>query len=132
MYTLDNPYIHLSLAENLLRGHYGVNVDEVASPSSSILYPFLLAGTLAFGLGGIAPLFLNTLGAIGVSWLIAGFFLGRIGEIRHRSRVCGGIYRPPNPAPRNQRLRAGDHGHGKNAPRLREPCNCIGSVPLVQ
>ena len=56
MYTLDDPYIHLSLAENLLRGHYGVNLDEVASPSSSILYPFLLAC------------------ALGAAWLISGFF----------------------------------------------------------
>ena len=47
MYTLDNPYIHLSLAENLLLAHYGVNLDEVPSPSSFILYPFLFASPLA-------------------------------------------------------------------------------------
>lgn len=49
-YTLDDAYIHLSLAEGLAQGHYGVNPGEVASPSSSILWPFLLiplAGTEA-------------------------------------------------------------------------------------
>ena len=41
-YTLDDPYIHLAMAENLRHGHYGVNADEVSSPSSSIAWPFLL------------------------------------------------------------------------------------------
>ncbi|TYL92039.1 hypothetical protein FXB40_26710 [Bradyrhizobium rifense] len=47
-YTLDDPYIHLALAERLAAGHYGINLGEPASPSSSILWPFLLivgAGT---------------------------------------------------------------------------------------
>jgi hypothetical protein len=74
VYTLDDPYIHLSLAENLLRGHYGVNLDEVASPSSSILYPFLLAGTLGLGLGDLGPFVLNVIGALGAAWLMSGFF----------------------------------------------------------
>lgn len=73
IYTLDDPYIHLSLAENLLRGHYGVNLNEVASPSSSIIYPFLLAATLALGFGDTAPLVLNIVGALGGAWLLAGF-----------------------------------------------------------
>ena len=74
MYTIDDPYIHLSLAENLLRGHYGVNLDEVASPSSSILYPFLLACALGLALGDLAPFVLNVIGALGAAWLISGFF----------------------------------------------------------
>mgnify|MGYP001017862235 CR=1 FL=1 len=45
-YTLDDPYIHLALAENILRGHYGINLDEPSSPSSSIVYPFLVAATM--------------------------------------------------------------------------------------
>jgi hypothetical protein len=80
MYTLDDPYIHLSLAENLLRGHYGVNLDEVASPSSSILYPFLLAGALGLGLGDLAPLVLNVIGALGAAWLMSGFFWDALGK----------------------------------------------------
>jgi hypothetical protein len=47
-YALDDPYIHLALAEHLAHGHYGINVGELSTPSSSILWPFLLiplAGT---------------------------------------------------------------------------------------
>lgn len=36
-YTLDDPYIHLSLAEEILHGNYGINPGEAASPSSSML-----------------------------------------------------------------------------------------------
>ncbi|TDH61935.1 hypothetical protein E2C06_14415 [Dankookia rubra] len=41
-YTLDDPYIHLALAERIAQGHYGINLSEVTAPSSSILWPFLL------------------------------------------------------------------------------------------
>jgi hypothetical protein len=43
IYALDDPYIHLDLADQLARtGVYGVNEGQVAAPSSSILWPFLL------------------------------------------------------------------------------------------
>lgn len=42
IYTLDDPYIHLALAKNISLGHYGINLSEYSSPSSSILWPFLL------------------------------------------------------------------------------------------
>lgn len=71
-YTLDDPYIHLALAENLAQGHYGVNTNEYASPSSSILYPFLVAAALIAGLGQWAPLVLNVLGALGTAWILGG------------------------------------------------------------
>ena len=71
-YLLDDPYIHLSLAENILSGHYGINPGENASPSSSILYPFLLVPLLAFGLGDFAALALNLIGVFGSVWIIAG------------------------------------------------------------
>lgn len=49
VYTLDDPYIHLDLAEQLWRtGVYGVNEGIHSAPSSSILWPELLmlgAGT---------------------------------------------------------------------------------------
>jgi hypothetical protein len=41
-YTLDDPYIHLALAERIALGHYGINLGEVTAPSSSIIWPFLL------------------------------------------------------------------------------------------
>lgn len=74
VYALDDPYIHLSVAETLLNGGYGVNVGEYASPSSSIIYPFLLAGALALGLGEWGPLVLNALAALAAAWIIAGVF----------------------------------------------------------
>ena len=42
VYTLDDPYIHLALAQRLQHGFYGINPGEPASPASSILFPFLL------------------------------------------------------------------------------------------
>ena len=42
-FPLDDTYIHFSIGEQLARGHYGVNSDETASASSSILYPWLMA-----------------------------------------------------------------------------------------
>lgn len=60
LHTLDDPYIHLALAEEIARGTYGINTGQPAAPSSSILYPFLLVlfgwlgdlSTLAMGLAG--------------------------------------------------------------------------------
>lgn len=59
IYALDDPYIHLAVAENILRGGYGVNFPEVSSPSSSILFPFLLSALLAAGFGDFGPLVLG-------------------------------------------------------------------------
>lgn len=43
-YVLDDAYIHLRLGENLgLHGHYGINPGEASAPSSSIIWPLLLA-----------------------------------------------------------------------------------------
>ncbi|MCB1397222.1 MAG: hypothetical protein H6898_09565 [Rhodobacter sp.] len=72
VYTLDDPYIHLALAEELLRGNYGINPGEHASPSSSMLYAPLLAPLLALGLGGWAPLVLALAGQALAIWLLAG------------------------------------------------------------
>ena len=32
---LDHPYIHMALAEKMARGHFSVNLGEVANPSST-------------------------------------------------------------------------------------------------
>ncbi|MET1257292.1 hypothetical protein [Aliikangiella maris] len=42
VFTLDDPYIHMALAENIKLGHYGINVNEFSAPSSSILWPFII------------------------------------------------------------------------------------------
>jgi len=72
IYTLDDPYIHLALAEEILRGGYGINPGEVASPSSSILYAPLLAPLLALGFGTWAPLTASAMGQAAVIWGLAG------------------------------------------------------------
>jgi hypothetical protein len=64
-YTLDDPYIHLALAENILRGHYGVNLQEFSSPSSSVLWPFLLVPLVAFPHADLVLLGLNLLLSLG-------------------------------------------------------------------
>jgi len=72
IYTLDDPYIHLALAEEIGRGGYGINRGAFASPSSSMLYAPLLAVLLALGLGSGAALVLALAGQAAVLWLLAG------------------------------------------------------------
>jgi hypothetical protein len=78
-YSLDDPYIHLRLAQNIARGSYGFNPGEPSSPASSILWPFLLAVFAAFRMEHFAPLLINTLAAFGsitVIWIIQRAALG--------------------------------------------------------
>lgn len=56
VYTLDDPYIHLAVAENIARGTYGVNLGEPSAPSSSILYPFLFVPFAGFAILEWIPL----------------------------------------------------------------------------
>jgi hypothetical protein len=58
-YTLDDPYIHLALSEELARGHYGLHPGEFAAPSSSILWPFLLAPFASQPWHHLVPLLIN-------------------------------------------------------------------------
>ncbi len=65
-YTLDDPYIHLALAENIYsHGHYGVNYNEFSAPSSSILWPFILSIFMFFPYHEYIPFLLNIFAAIG-------------------------------------------------------------------
>lgn len=69
-YTLDDAYIHLAVAENIAQGHYGINTDEFSSPSSSILWPFLLAPFAQYR-GAVWVLFLfNVFVAIVVLYIV--------------------------------------------------------------
>ncbi len=70
VYTLDDPYIHLALAKNLQHGHYGINLNELSAPSSSIIWPFLL---IPFADFIYAPLIIN-----GLISLITVFLLYKI------------------------------------------------------
>ena len=74
IYTLDDPYIHLAVAESILIGGYGINLEEYSSPSSSILYPILLSPTVALGFGSQGPLLINSFAAGLSVWLLTDFF----------------------------------------------------------
>lgn len=59
-YTVDDAYIHLAVAEEIARGHYGVNPVEFSAPCSSPLWPVLLAPLARTALGDWLPLLANT------------------------------------------------------------------------
>jgi hypothetical protein len=61
--TLDDPYIHLAVADQILAGGYGVNNGEWSSPSSSIIWPYLMALTEALHLGAYGPLLVSAAAA---------------------------------------------------------------------
>jgi hypothetical protein len=69
IFTLDDPYIHLALAENILKGHYGVNGAEFSAPSSSILWPLIIAPFSQLFFSSYAVLFINILSTIGVVYI---------------------------------------------------------------
>jgi hypothetical protein len=73
MYTLDDPYIHLALAERIAAGHYGINLGEVTSPSSSVLWPFLLVPGSGFMVHKHLPLAINLAAGIGLTMLLGRF-----------------------------------------------------------
>src|SRR5213594_2619498 len=58
-YTIDDPYIHLALAERIRGGHYGINPGEPSAPSSTILWPFLLAPFAGSGIAEYLPLLIG-------------------------------------------------------------------------
>jgi len=61
--TLDDPYIHLAVADQILAGGYGVSAGELSSPSSSIIWPYLMAVTEALHLGAYGPLLVSAAAA---------------------------------------------------------------------
>ncbi|MCA6116216.1 hypothetical protein J6524_15120 [Bradyrhizobium sp. WSM 1738] len=63
IFTLDDPYIHLAVADQILAGGYGVNAGEFSSPSSSIIWPYLMALTEALHLGAYGPLLVSAAAA---------------------------------------------------------------------
>ncbi|WP_426411262.1 hypothetical protein [Bradyrhizobium ganzhouense] len=63
VFALDDAYIHLAVADQILSGGYGVNAGEFSSPSSSIIWPYVLALTEAMHLGPFGPLLVNAAAA---------------------------------------------------------------------
>ena len=86
LFTLDDPYIHLAMAERLSTSlHYGINADEPSSPSSSILYPFLLVPFVRLGIGQLGATLLCAAGTIATS-LLTFLILAENGIAPTRSR----------------------------------------------
>ena len=59
LYTLDDPYIHLALSDQIRHGNYGLYPGTHAAPSSSIVFPFLLAIASGTALHPYFPLVIN-------------------------------------------------------------------------
>ncbi len=76
VYALDDPYIHLALSENIAHSHYGINAGEPSSPSSSLLWPYLLAVFARFSWQIYTPLWLNLLFGTGAA-VLAGAAVAR-------------------------------------------------------
>jgi hypothetical protein len=64
IYSLDDAYIHLALAERIALGHFGINLSEAAAPSSSIIWPFLQLPFLLVKAGDYGPLVINVIAAM--------------------------------------------------------------------
>ncbi|RKZ03552.1 hypothetical protein DRQ21_05545 [Candidatus Fermentibacteria bacterium] len=74
VYTLDDPYIHLALAENIAGGHYGINSSEFAAPSSSVVWPFLLVPFSALPYAYLLPVFFNAVFSLLTVVLLSRFY----------------------------------------------------------
>lgn len=68
-YPLDDPYIHMAIAEQIARGGYGVNAGEIAAAASSPLFPVLLTPFAGTELQRYLPLLWNIAGLLGAAWL---------------------------------------------------------------
>ncbi len=72
-YMLDDPYIHLAVAEELaLHGNYGVNPGESSAPCSSPLWPFLLVPFARLPCFELAPFFLSMAAGLATALLALG------------------------------------------------------------
>jgi hypothetical protein len=91
IYTLDDPYIHLALAENIARGHYGVNLGEFSAPSSSIIWPFLLAPFSNLSIAADIPLAINLVASLGSVYLFGRLLVRTVARSKAPNRfliVC--------------------------------------------
>jgi hypothetical protein len=95
-FVLDDPYIHLAVAENLRYGHYGVNLGEFSAPSSSILWPFLLFPIALLQDGSLALLVLNVLLG-GATLLVAARLIRQISDEHYHTLLLMGFLLVANP-----------------------------------
>ena len=71
-YALDDAYIHMALAESIAHHHYGINPGEASSPSSSLLWPLLLAPFASQLWHRFVPLAWNLVFGVGSALLLGG------------------------------------------------------------
>jgi hypothetical protein len=71
-YTMDDPYIHLAIAEEISHGNYGVNAHEVCAACSSPIWPLFLTPFSAASFGHLVPFILNTLFGLATALLALG------------------------------------------------------------
>ena len=69
VYSVDDAYIHLALAERIAHGTYGLNLHEFSAPSSSILWPFLLLIGVGASWHPFVPLAFNFIFGAMAAWL---------------------------------------------------------------
>jgi hypothetical protein len=64
MYPFDDTFIHLTIADNLTKGTWGINQNQFASASSSVLYTIVLAVCRIFCRSSLVPFAVNCLAGI--------------------------------------------------------------------
>lgn len=71
VYAIDDPYIHMAIAKNLVNnGNWGPTPFEYASASSSILWTLLIASVyFIFGISELVPFILAFLSAVGLLYI---------------------------------------------------------------
>jgi hypothetical protein len=84
LYPLDDSFIHMALARNIaIHGNWGMNPQEFASASSSVLYSLLLAGLFKlFSVHITIPFLVNCVAAI--------FLLAIVQRWLRRENIVGG------------------------------------------
>lgn len=75
LYTLDDPYIHLALSDQIRHGNYGLYAGTHAAPSSSIIFPFLLAVTAGTPVHPYFPLLINVVALFFTAEIMRRFLL---------------------------------------------------------
>jgi hypothetical protein len=64
MYPYDDTFIHLTIADNLLKGTWGINENQFASASSSILYTLVLTLFRVFSKSVMVPFVVNAFAGV--------------------------------------------------------------------
>jgi hypothetical protein len=89
-YPVDDAFIHLAIAETLaFSGTYGVTPGEFTSASSSIAWPFIVAGCMrVFGDSAWLPLYLNVGVGAGVPFALDRLMRETVPELSEPRRAA--------------------------------------------